>query len=63
MLLFCLNVCIQESVLSVFWLFPSEDPDKFSLRWCGSASEVPGPEEKRGGDKLGGPNRSFVDAV
>lgn len=51
-----------ESVLSVFWLFPSEDPDKYSLRWCGSASEVPGPEEL-GGDKLDGPDRSLLDAV
>ncbi|PRD28431.1 UNVERIFIED_CONTAM: hypothetical protein NCL1_32399 [Trichonephila clavipes] len=47
-----------ERVFSVFWLFPSEDPDKYSLRWCGSASEVSG-QEGRGG-KL---NRDLLDTV
>ncbi|GFU98975.1 uncharacterized protein TNCV_3382201 [Trichonephila clavipes] len=35
-----------------------EDPDKYSLRWCGSASEVSG-QEGRGG-KL---NRDLLDTV
>lgn len=61
-LLLLLIVVYKEYVLSVFWLSPSEDPDKYSLRWCGSASEVPRPEEL-GGDKLDGPDRSLLDAV
>ncbi|GFQ69466.1 uncharacterized protein TNCT_627871 [Trichonephila clavata] len=50
-----------ERVFSVFWLFPSEDPDKYSLRWCGSASEVSA-QEGRGG-KLDGLNRDLLDTV
>lgn len=59
---FLLSVIYKECVLSVFWLSPSEDPDKYSLRWCGSVSEVPRPEELVG-DKLDGPDRSLLDAV
>lgn len=61
-LLFLLSVICQENVLSVFWLSPSEDPDKYSLRWCGSASEAPRPEELEG-DKLDGLDRSLLDTV
>ncbi|XP_055927889.1 delta and Notch-like epidermal growth factor-related receptor isoform X2 [Argiope bruennichi] len=38
-----------------------EDPDKYSLRWCGSASEVCGTEGR--GGKLDGLNRDLLDTV
>lgn len=61
-ILYLLSIIYEEYVLSVFWLSPSEDPDKYSLRWCGSASEVPQPAELEG-DKLDGLDRSLLDAV
>lgn len=62
--MYCFNFCLQveECVLSVCWLSPSEDPDKYSLRWCGSVSEAPVSEDVRG-DNWTGPDRSFLDAV